>query len=47
MGLPIWSSVKNHIEKSPKKRKNDPSNRKKWNFQNISKVLNLYWYKVL
>ena len=36
--------LKNHqsyIEKLPKNRKNDPFNRKKWNFQKMSKVFKI------
>ena len=36
-----------YIGKLPKKSKNDPFNRKKLNFQKMSKVFNFLWYKVL
>ena len=42
--------LKNHqsyIEKLPKNWKNDPFSGKKWNFQKVSKVFNLLWYKIL
>ena len=46
----IYGFLKNHqsyIEKLPKNRKNDPVNRKKWNFQKMSKVFKVLWYKIL
>merc|ERR1711923_631213 len=49
MGRMPWISQESPklYRKTAKKRKNDPFNRKKWNFHNFSKVLNFLWYKVL